>query len=287
VNHYRDPLAGLKSQVATKRALLDSRERELSPVLRALLPPSLRRTIEDLHAQAVADGDSMEVLAGIEGALDAVLAAYDEAARYAPELRDSADEVRDPPRAGMPPPWLIEEPYLLRLRDAVRVRLVHVDPDAYVSRFGDFAYISRFKVAGAPYVFVIETGLMPENENVARYTSRLRTSVPESLPSLTVRRERAYHAVGKALHVVREIEVGEPGFDGRFWITGSERTAAVLTWDVRAALERCAHASPVFELSDGAATLSWSGLWPQAISDPLPDGALDVLVGLRVAIATG
>ena len=52
MSHYRDPLAGLKSQVVTKRAVLASRERELSPVLRALLPPSSRASLAELQQVA-------------------------------------------------------------------------------------------------------------------------------------------------------------------------------------------------------------------------------------------
>src|SRR5690606_13806736 len=42
VTLYRDPLAGLRSQIATKQGLLESRERALPPLLRAMLPERLR-----------------------------------------------------------------------------------------------------------------------------------------------------------------------------------------------------------------------------------------------------
>ena len=55
---YRDPLAGLRSQVAVKRAVLVDREREVPPVLRALLPEETRASIAGLRAAANAERDA-------------------------------------------------------------------------------------------------------------------------------------------------------------------------------------------------------------------------------------
>ncbi len=73
---YRDPLAGLRSQVAVKRAVLADREREVTPVLRALLPEAARASIARLRAAA----------------LDGMLAAYDAAIEQSTRLRWCADD---------------------------------------------------------------------------------------------------------------------------------------------------------------------------------------------------
>ena len=59
---YRDPLAGLRSQVAVKRAVLADREREVTPVLRALLPEETRASIAGLRAAAQAEADTLDTL---------------------------------------------------------------------------------------------------------------------------------------------------------------------------------------------------------------------------------
>jgi hypothetical protein len=62
---------------------------------------------------------------------------------------------------------------------------------------------------------------------------------------------------------------------------------ALLTPDVRAALERLCDESPVLTVGGGTAILSWSAHWRRVLEEALPDAALDVLVGVRAAIASG
>ncbi len=284
---YRDSLAGLKSQVATKRAVVASREHDLSPVLRALLPARLRDALVDLQPRAFASGDTMEALTDIEAALDAILALYDEAVDLAPKLRECPDEVENPAPPGMSPPWLMEEPSLVAFREAMRERVLRITTDTYLARFGDFAYIARFRIGSAPYAVVAKAHVLPDDAQVARYTLILRTSVPESLPSLVLSPQGLLHEVGAALHLVREIVLGDPAIDDNFWITGSAATAAILTADVRAALGRLEGRGLALGLGNGMATLSWSGPWHGAAREAFPDAALDVLTGIRLAIETG
>jgi hypothetical protein len=287
VSHYRDPLAGLKSQVATKRARLEEQERALSPVLRALLPSRLREAVHALRPRSQADGESIEVLSDADSALDVILALHEEALTLAPSLRECDRDVPDPPSPGMPPPWLFEEPYLLKVRDALAAQLLESHPDARLARWGDFGYIARFRVAEAPFAFVVSSEVMADTESVAHHKSSLRTTVPESVEHLEVSLERMRHVVGKALGLVRELELGVPAFDDRFWIAGSPLTTALLTPDVCHALARLTHQSPVLEIGDGVATLTWSAHWERLITEGLPEAALDVLAGIRAAVASG
>jgi hypothetical protein len=179
VSHYRDPLAGLKSQVATKRAVLESREREVSPVLRALLPPGLRTRLAELRPRALAPVDDeqgdMTTLADADAALDAVIALHDEAIASSPVLRMADDDVEAPARSKLPPPWLLEEPHVLRIRDGLRRSMAAIDAAAEIARFGDHAYIARFHVAEAPYAFVVRTSAKPDEQYFPRHESFLRT----------------------------------------------------------------------------------------------------------------
>ena len=286
MSHYRDPLAGLQSQVATKRAVIESRAHEVSPMVLALLPESLTRKLEELAPRAFAAAETMESLAAADAALDALLEAYDAALAKAPSLRISDDQVTDPAPPRMPPPWLYEEPFLRALRDAMDARVRSVDGEARVSRHGDHAYVARFRVGG-PFSFVIAVAMTNAQPVFTSYECFLRTSVPEALPSLQLRREGARHAVGRALHLAHEIAVGDVAFDAQFWIQGSARTTAVLTPSVRAALGRLAPRSPVLHVGDAMATLSWTGTGGSSTQHLLPVAALDVLVGIRDAIERG
>ena len=286
MSHYRDPLAGLRSQVALKRAVLVERERELTPVGRALLPEALCSTIDALRPRAIATEDSLEALSDADSALDGILAAHDEAAAKLPELRQSAaDEIPDPARPAAAPPWLIEEPSLLELRAAVEASLLRIDSRATLGRFGDFAYVSRFRVGKAPYTFAIVLSTAPDDEHLGRFESYLRTSVPAALQPLVVRRQGVHHYVGKALGIVRELELGASEFDAGFWITGSRATTAVLTAAVRRALGVLAEENPVLRIGDGLATLSWAGYWRRAMGHPVPAGAFESLAAIRAAVA--
>lgn len=283
---YRDSLAGLKSQVATKRAAVASRE--LSPILRALLPDALRDALAELEPRALAEGESMEALTDADAALDAILAHHDEAQRLSPKLRESSEEVADPAPPAMSPPWLMEEDRLIAFRDAFARRILELAPEAFLVRFGDFAYITRFRITGGPYAIVANAFIDPDGGlGASRCALVVRTSVPASLPSLVLRPEGLHHVIGKALHLASELEVGDRVLDAQFWITGARATTAVLTPAVRAALDALSPLGPVLRIGNGMATLAWSGTWIHSAREVLPDAALDALVGIRAAVEIG
>ena len=146
---------------------------------------------------------------------------------------------------------------------------------------------ARFRITDAPYAVVIRAIVLPDDASVGRYEVVLRTSITEALPSLALRPRGLLHEIGKALHVAREIEIGDPAIDAPFWITGSLAAAAVLTPAVRASLAQLTSHGPLLRLGNGMATLSWSGPWRHVALAAFPDAALDVLAGVRLAIETG
>jgi hypothetical protein len=288
VSQYRDPLAGLRSQVATKRAALGDREREVPAIVRAMLPPALRTAIEELRPRADAQGDDLEALTARESALDGLLAAYEEAAALAPKLRKPPDDVADPPRPALPPPWLIEEPALLRVNEALAARIEALtDGASWLARWGDFDYLTRLRLHGAPLVLHVACA-HPEPghfSHVDAFTSTLRTSVPSGVPHLELRRERVYHAAARAMHLAKELSLGDEVFDSMFWIRGAEPTATLLVPRVRRALLGLASYGPSLVVGDGLAVLCWSGAWPNDAEQMLPDAAVTVLAGIRDALA--
>jgi hypothetical protein len=281
VSQYRDPLAGLRSQVATKRAALEDRARAISPIVGAMLPPAIRNAMADLGPRAATGAEDMKGLSEQDAALDALLAVYDEAIAIAPTLVGLPDTVPDPQRPKLPPPWLFEEPFFVRFKKALTKRVESVaDGEAWLVRWGDFGYLSRIRVEGTPLVF-----LAHGDDQLGTFRSTLRTSVPARVPHLEVRRTSAYHSIGRAMHLTNEISLGDEIFDKTFWISGHEATATLLVPAVRRALLALSgHGASLF-VGDGIAELAWGGGWNDPAEVVLPDTAVSVVRAVRAAIA--
>lgn len=286
MSHYRDPLAGLRSQVETKRAVAESRARALSPVVRAMLPAHIREAMTEATAEGAAAGDTVEGLSTVNAALDTLLLAYDDADAITARLREFPDDLRQPPPCRQPPPWLIEESAVLALRHALARRLAEITPHGQISRWGDIAYIARFTLADAPFAFVVKSDVLPSDGYIARFEAELRTSVPEALPPLVVKSQRPYDSVRKALGMAHEIEVGEPAFDEAFWIEGSTDATAVLTSEVRSAMRSYRGLLTELTVGNEVASITWQGRSWNPDVNPLPQFAIDVLLAVRQAAAS-
>ena len=277
---YRDNLAGLRSQIATKRGLLESRERALPLVFRAMLPARLATAI----ARSIDDeADSHEALTELDASLDELLAAHDEAAELVPKLRECPDEVPDPSRtANVGPPWIIEEAPQLEFRKLFTRRLAELAPDAYLVRWDDSAYVSRFTLANAPLFVCSRYSLASAGAAPARAFAR--TSVPLALPDVEVHEEGIFHALGRALHLVRDHQTGDEHFDNVFLVDADDATAALVGPDVRAAFLTLAPLQPQLYVRRGVAELQWKSFGAHEPASILPDAAFAILLGLRAAI---
>lgn len=275
---YRDPLAGLRSQIATKRGLIEGHERALPALLRALLPPALLEALARPSPPAEADPDSVDGLVSVENELDALLAAHDEAAALVPKLRECPDEVPDPPRPALRPPWAIEEDPQLDHRAALTRRLAVVEPEAFLVRWDDATYLSRFKLAGAP--LVVSSKYQGSVERAAANAAR--TSVPRRLPAIDVHPEGAIHLVARKLHLVRDRLTGDEAFDREYVLEASPAAALVIGPDVRAAFVGARAVNPRLRVERGIAEITWRSSYdPDAL---LPDQVLAILLGIRAAI---
>jgi len=288
VSEYRDPLAGLRSQVATKRGVVASRGAALSAVVRAVLPADVLDRLRAYEARIEAAPETMEALAEIDSALEGLLAVYDEIAFIAPALLAYPLDVPDPPRPAQAPPWLIEERPRLEIRALADARLDELTPGTALVRWGDLGYVARFSFGEVSFVYRLEVHAS-DDHTIGPFSCALRTSVPSALAPLRVRRERVHHAVGKLLHVARELELGASAFDDAFWITGDARTSALLedAGVQRSLLAMKAHA-PDLSIASGIAELAWvAGLFDPVPETVLPTPAIGALVHLRAVIDRG
>lgn len=294
---YRDPLAGLKSQVATKRGLVEQRERELSPLLRAMLPAALRKRIDEGRARVVdvrteherergaasAGEESVEALLAIDGAADALLAAYEEALALVPKLRECPFDVADPPKSRLPPPWLIEESRQRFFRGRFEERVKEVLHDAYVVRWSDVRYLARLKVAGAPLVAMTE-GNFEVQALTTDFKSWLRTSVHRAAPPLSVKVMGAVGGVARALRLARDDHTGHAEFDEAFLVDGPHGGVSLLTPDVTAALMHLLPWGVSLSVNGGLAEVSWGASFSGKGFELLHDAAFSAVLGIRAAI---
>lgn len=287
MSHYRDPLAGLRGQIVAKRGLLVAREEALVPVLRLLLPPVVQAALEDESARLAAgepiETASVEQLTRADAALDLLLDAFERAAALLPKARECPDEVAEPSRGQLQPPWIFEERDQLQFRADFTRRLGEIEPDADVVRWGDTTYLSRFRVAGMPVVLAAR--YEPIGVGAPVYESHLRTSVPRAFPTVRVR--RATPIVDSALGLVglvRDVKLGEASFDADFVVDAVRAAAGVLTADVRRALHALGTMKPKLSVERGIAELTWEGTYVGRATNLVPDEAFAAVLGVRAAI---
>lgn len=284
---YRDPLAGLKSQVATKRGLVELRERELAPLTRAMLPAELRTVLAHQQARVASvreeDATTVEALSALDSGIDGLLAAYDDAIALVPKLRECPLDVVDPPKPALPPPWLIEESRQRFFRVRFEERVQDVAAEAYVVRWGDLRYLSRLTVAGAPLV-ATTAGNFDIATMTTEFKSALRTSVHPSCPALRVKVKTMLGGVAKALQIARDDETGDRAFDHEFLVDGPDGGVLLLTPDVTAGMRALRDWNASLVVKKRLAELTWGGTFRGHGAELLHDAAFAVLLGIRAAI---
>jgi hypothetical protein len=225
----------------------------------------------------------MEALTGLDGAIDALLEAYDEAIALVPRLRECPLDVDDPPKPMQPPPWLIEENRQRFFRQRFEARVREISEEAYVVRWGDLRYLSRLKVAGAPLV-ATTSGNFDVGTPSTQFASVLRTSVPPSAPAVNVKVTGALGGVAKALRLARDDETGDAPFDDAFLVDAPEGGVLLLTSDVTAALRALEPWGVVLVVKKGLAEVTWGGTFRGNGFELLHDAAFSVVLGIRAAI---
>lgn len=281
VSLYRDPLAGLRSQIALKRGRLAHREKGLSSLVRAMLPERVRQPLVALSERVLDEPDSLEGLASVDAALDEILALHDDVAALVPKLRECPDEVPDPPKPQVSPPWVIEELYQLGFRSMLTRQISMISPDAYLVRWDDTTYLSRIRLAYVPLVVTSRIDIVYPT----RFRSTARTSVPRTVPALQVRPDRPlFDGIGRAFGLVHDVRIGHPEFDDAFVVVGEPATTSLLSPRVTRALLEIEHLQPVLIVRRGLVELTWGAAYKADADALVPDQAIAIVLDIRAAI---
>jgi len=286
MNHYRDPLAGLRTQVEDHRRTVDELTRRLTPMQRLVLGPEVARTTEVLAAQATAArARTVETVDTISEALRALAALEatlaDSVARAPGLLRCPTDapELGEAPR----PPWTL-------LRRAVDLQpIVHwlIAPykPAIISAWGTEGAAARFRASGGhPLVLAARASLV---EGILAPTVRaieiaLLTSIPSSLPGVLIRLHERWRVFERPRSTVRD-----SAFDATFVVSGAAEAAQLLLdAPARRALLALRALAPRVRIGSGVVEIGLTMPWPRSAATPLPAPAVTFVTALRKRIAS-
>jgi hypothetical protein len=234
-----------------------------------------------LREPALVEADSLDTLTRSDAALDEILAVHEQVASLLPALRACPDEVPDPPKPRVGPPWVFEERPQIAFRAVLTRRLAAIAAEAWLVRWDDTTYLSRLQLAGAP--IIVSSRFDEVASQSTTFESSVRTSVPRSAPGLSVRRYGLLDGIGRALGVVRDTRVGSEVFDEAFIVDADEPATSVLAPDVVRSLLSMLSLGPRLEIDRGIATLTWGAYYNGREDDLMPDAALAVVLGLRAA----
>lgn len=283
---YRDVNVGIRARLAELEARIKERESEVTEAFWASLEDEVheRMLAERDALELVASGASLEELARAE----TMLASYlEELERLIAQLPDVEEEWHElPDDVTCPPPRRRDNRGYSRLASnqwlAVRRSLVTMvrerDRDASITTDGVQNCVARFRERGCPFALRAAAYL---TGGVTEAAFWLVTSVPRAMPRLVVRHETLLLSVAKALGLRREVEVGDPSFDGLFLIRGA-RDAAVrlLPTQVRTQLLALSRFDvPTLEIDPPARTASLR--WRFEPAAKALDAAVRVLAAIR------
>jgi hypothetical protein len=178
---------------------------------------------------------------------------------------------------------LIEEGRQRAFRVCFEARVREIAPEAYVVRWGDYTYLARLKVAGAP-VIAASWGNFDIETPTTVFGSRLRTSVHPSAPPLTVKRSTAIAGVAKVLRLARDDESGDEAFDDAFVVDGRDGGVLLLSRDVTAAMCQLEPWGVGLVVRNGIADVTWEATFRGVGFELLHDAAFAVVLGIRAAI---
>lgn len=264
---YRDAHLGIRSRLTELKTRIRDREAEVTDAFWRSLDDRVRdRLTEGRAGLALIDEDSFDQLARAEAMLSSYLDEIDRLIARLPlleaEWHELPDEVSDPPRqapVGLFAPRTLFPPYGIwelyeRFESTVRDR----DREATIRHDGA-GFVARFRDLDAPFAF--RATVHAASQTTGELGLSLVTSVRRAMPRLCVRHETLVLSLGKALGLKREVEVGEPSFDGLFLIEGeADDVHRLLVPSVRAQLLALARFDiPTLEIMPDArmASLKW------------------------------
>lgn len=230
---YRDARLGLWSRVHDLVARVREREANVTDIFWSSLDEAAKDRVATMFdaVDLVDSGKelSLEELATAEARLARGLERVDELFARLPSLEEEWREVPDavePPAAPREPWPLVVVPH--HVREQVEVGFTQMvrerDANASVVRDERRSWLAMFTHRGAPFA-LRATAHTNGSGQLTEVPTCLATSVPRGIPRLLVRHETVLLAFGKALGVKREVELGDPSFDGLFLVEGEEEAA--------------------------------------------------------------
>jgi hypothetical protein len=262
---YRDAHVGMHARLAEIEGRLREREAELTEAFWANLEPYVRERLNELRdaLNLVEGAESLEELARAEGLLSAYVEELDVWIARAPALEEAwlelPTDVPDPPLVAHSGPALSAIDGRAFLKTFSTMMHEH-HRDVQIIEDGWWSCLARFRHRDAP--FVLRASAMPNsNGHVGEVAMHLVTSVARACPRMVVRHESLFAAVGKAMGLKHEVEVGDASFDGLYLIKATKKDACrFLVPSVRAFLMALARFDvPTLEIDppQRIASLTW------------------------------
>jgi hypothetical protein len=247
VSQYRDPLAAIREQIATKRARVEDLMERVAPFLWALATPDERDHVRALRGQASSDPEDLAAVTFVDSALDALVASLERITTpmqwFEGEWPDAAP-LTDP---GIPRHAWLPDDALFALHDDLDVRVSKLLGATRLEMWGT-GFRARGYFGRVPVVFKT----MPISSDATDFRSslRLRLAVPCSL-TLSPTAVLA-DALGTTIAGAR----------------------------VRAAIERLAKRGGAAYVLDQEAKIAWTSDDDEQRTDPIPFEAIGALAAL-------
>lgn len=301
LDSYRDAQTGLGARLAELAARIREREDDVAEAFWASLAPmererlaSLRDALDVLEMERAAV--SFAELARAETLATQYLDEVERIVARLPTLEEEwcelPEEVPDPPmsaqafgrafdlsllveeRAGF------EKAFTLTVRDADREAEVIIGETYPSVEARSVSCLAHLRFRDAPFS-LRATAHGTSNGLLEEVSMCLVTSVPRAMPRMLVRHESLLMAVGKTLGLKREVDLGDPSFDGLFFVEGNAKAARRLLGSrVRRDLLKLARFDvPTLQIDppNRVATIAWQ-------FEPQPEAlraALRVLASIR------
>ncbi|MDI1443807.1 hypothetical protein [Polyangium sp. 6x1] len=263
---YRDPLQGLRARVQDLAREVEEREATLTDALVDHLPRPLAEALLEGRAHARLPASTEAELLAAEARLLAYRDALDRAIELAPDLEDEQralpDDAPDPQLSGRLRPLidLFIGDIVIETFDAAERGLhqaaLALDKHAEVEKQAAYAFRARFRAHDAPFSVLTQIAFAP-NEQPAEVHVFVATSVAAGTPPLRIRPQTLLHGLGKAIGLVRDVELGDERFDDSFLIEAEPDVAKrLLGPSVRKALLGvAAYDIPDLDVRGGSAVL--------------------------------
>lgn len=268
---YRDEHIGVRARLGELDARIRERERELTDAFWSNLEPYVRERLEELReALALITAESLDALARAEAHLTAYVEELETWIARAPALEEAWLEL--PAHVSDPPPLPESGPQLSNAEgrafvDTFTSAVKEAHHEVEFVEEGWWSCVARFRHRGAPFS-LRASALSRPNGHVREVAMQLVTSVARATPRLVVKSDSLFAAVGKAMGLTEEVQVGDASFDGLFLIRGATHDARrFLVPTVRALLLTLARFDvPTLEIDPRHRTASLSWFFEPAVT---------------------